>query len=360
MPEVNPISSVRETLPGKDLSAINADLYSQNSSVSPPEEHLTISPENTKTLLDLFNKDVVTSSSARSSNQSDAVSEEQTLEEATANRSFLDRMLSWLPSKTKVDQPVQQPTIGSVESLKNEMISGTPVLEAPEGVFLNPKDVVRIPQVCGHQLNPDEPVTSAEISEVISQLSDKTIEEVMQIVIRGQLQMEQEFAEVSEQTFEKNKIYVKIHQKMADEIYEKLMTDLKWGERSKTVQRYAFYAVAIASIAGVFVGYAPLVGQFLGPAVESVFRFIAGPAFRYSSAIMMLFASGTTKYMTWQTNLDSGRHQEAKNTLANYDRRLEELRENIATLAEDDQKMKEQLLKEIKRLRKMFKIVNRK
>ena len=351
MSEINQVTSVTNIVSGKDLSKIDSANFPSNSPEDTSEEGFTPKQESsTKTILDLFNEDIV-SSSAKPPKENGKIPEtaEQSTEEAAANRTFLEKMRAWLPGNWNTEPPTKEPVNGINGPSKEEAISGTPVLEAPEGVFLNPRDVVRIPQVSGHAnaLKPGEQVTSAEIAEALSKMSDKTMEEVMELVLRAQLQIEQEFAEVTEQSFEKNKLFVKIQQKLVDDIYAKLQNDLWWADVSKTVQKYTLYVCAIANILLVI---API---FTGKMVQDTIKWVV----RITSGILMGVSSGTNKWMSCKANISQGEHQRAKHTLVNYDRRQEELREAIATLAEDDQKYKDHLMQQVKRWKRMGRMI---
>ena len=176
----------------------------ENEALSPLAESQETRLPTGLSLHQLFNEDILHSDS-------------QTVEPLPQKISFWDRFINWL--KAPAAQPASpitssKPSVKQIET-KPETISFTPILEPPAHLS---DDFKTIPLATSSKKDAKAALTSREVEEAFSLMSEQTIEAIMFIIFKIQIELEKENAQVSEKTFSKYLDFQKLQQKVLLEI----------------------------------------------------------------------------------------------------------------------------------------------
>lgn len=256
--------------------------------------------------------------------------------------SLLNKLKSWFYSVGQ-DSEIVTP----LETKTHEPISLIPELASPNG-YSKDLQKTNLPHV-SIKKDPRASFNQSDITETIASLKDKTIDEIVAIVMQEQMELEKENALVAENTLSTYQKYKKLHENTLPKIKEALSKDEKVLAHCKTAQNVAVVASCICGALAATVTF----GVF---APVGILATIAayGPV---AAAALVGIGSGARAYSERRLDEDKAdfmkfNHQD-KLTLE----RMEEAKEHLQRISESDQAFKETFLKQIKSLNKMTRLV---
>ena len=201
-------------------------------------------------------------------------------------------------------------------------------------------------------------LTPSEMLEAASTLSQHTIEEIMCIVMKGQIELEKENALVAENTLEKYQHIKKLREGVLDEIKDALAKDEKFLQYCKNAQNVAALAAFFCGIATAAVSFGVLAPLGAGAAFSVVSALATyGPVV---TACFMGVTTGSKAYSQRRLNEDMAQHEQFNHQDKYTGDRIEDARERLMAAAEADQVFKERLILHAKRLSKMIQLVMKK
>jgi len=159
---------------------------------------------------------------------------------------------------------------------KTHVVNFAPCLEIPPSLPLNLKNF-KLPQLSVS----DSPLSNQEIFKELGGLSDKSMYQIMSIVMMIQGELAKEAAIIGLDDFEQFQKMQAYRQKLLKEIKNVLKKDENLQAKFKTVQNLAILAGGVASVAAVFGFTLPLVA--VSSAVVSVVATIGKVYYKNSS-----------------------------------------------------------------------------
>lgn len=293
--------------------------------------------ENSKglTLDQLFDQDVVNSPISH------------TIESHMMSPTLWGKFLSWLKGDTEKPNIDVSSADAAKELLinKKEAINQIPELVPPACIPDDLKNITfaSIPKKGNGNIR----LSSREVEEAITMMSERSIESIMFIIFKTQIQLEKENANVAEGTFSKYLDFQKTQQKILMEIKDVLVNDDKIAQFLGKAQNVALFAQVIAGIAAVAVSYgvlAPLIG------------FISTSA----AAGLTVTTMGGKAYFQRQMNEHKAGHEAYTHYNQYYTQRADDSRERLMSTAEADSVFKERWIQLLRRSDKMRKLVLKK
>lgn len=243
----------------------------------------------------------------------------------------------------------------------------------------SPKPLSRIPQLEKPIIrNFDIPnckakkVKSLDSDELISGLqllSPQSIEEIVTAICIAQLDLEKEHVKTVETTQSKYLEFQKAQQKLLQDIREILMKDENVLAYFKTGQAVALAAGIVAGIAAAAISFgllapaAGVIATIAGSTAGSIFFSIAstigviGPAATAGLSGLTFSGHAYMKYQTGEHQAEGERTQHIERYL---NERLEDTRNRLSTIAENDGAFKEHWLQLLKRANILRKLIFRK
>jgi hypothetical protein len=235
-------------------------------------------------------------------------------------------------------------------------------LEAPDDPIPDDLLTAKFPPV-PRKINSKQSLTKSEITEVITLMSDQTIETIMFTIFKTQMEIEKENANVAEGTFSKYLDIQKLQQNALEEIKDALIKDQKVAQYLQKAQKIAGVASICAQLLAAATGYGalnpliaslgPTAGQFFLYVAQNVAPILAGGL--YGSAIL------TKAYHQSIENENQAKHENYSYQDRYYQGRVEDIRNCLLRTAEADTVVKEKWLRFLKRCDKIIhKILSRK
>jgi len=186
-----------------------------------------------------------------------------------------------------------------------------------------------------------------DVSEGIAQLSTQTLEAVLAIVMRAQIELDKEMAATTQTSYDQLERVNELRRRTLEEIKTEVAKDKNIAKGFNTAQKVAGVAVGVCAVASIIVATG-----LLGPAGT------AATVLAWGSAITAVFSGVATAgkaYANYRTGQDESKftlmnHQETQTNLY-----LDNIHQRIERLAETDQAANEHLIKLCKRLHRMSK-----
>lgn len=288
----------------------------------------------------------------------------QTVENTTFFSSLWNSICFWKQPEKDVSTQVSPADLRAVqERAIPEKISHVPKLEAPDMI---PADL----QAAKFPLNPKKAsgkslLTLTEICEGLALMSEHSIESIMFIIFKAQLELEKDNANVIEGTYAKYMQFQKLQQAMLQEMKDILAKDEKVAGYFQTGQNIllaASYLAGVAalatmwgidaSIAGfISAGYGPVAGQMFLAAVQG-FPIVCGG--------LLGLATITKTYFKRKLNEHQAGQEEFAHLDRYYDHHVDYSRDRLMSTAEAATSFQDRWLQLLKRNDKMRKMVFRK
>lgn len=270
-----------------------------------------------------------------------------TLEEKAP--SFWSRISSWF---NQVDPEAESSlTSSSKTELKQaEPVSLLPELDAPD---VMPPELERafLPPPAKSKSS-RQTLSPAELSEAASLMSDRTIEEIVNIIMIGQIELEKENALVADNTFTKFQDIKKVREKVLEKIKDALMKDEKVLGWCKSAQNAALVASFVCGLFTVGAAFG-LAGPYgIIPLISSYGSITA--------AGLTGLAAGSKAYSQQKMNVDKGEHEQYNHLNKYTNDRIEDIQGWLTGVMEADQVFKERLVQLLKRFSKMIQLVMQK
>lgn len=270
----------------------------------------------------------------------------QTIESNMMSPTLWGKFLSWLKGET--ENNIQIPSVENIEETvvsKAETINQIPELEPPASI---PDDLknIKFPSI-PKKVNNHVKLSSSDVEEAIALMSERSIESIMFLIFKMQIELEKENANVAEGTYSKYVDFQKMQQKVLLEIKDVLVNDEKMAQRFGIAQNITLAAQFLAGIVAVAVSYsvlAPLVG------------FLSSSA----AAGLTVTTMGGKAYFQRQMNEHKAGHETYTHYNQYYIQRADDSRERLMTTAEADSVFKERWIQLLRRSDKMRKLVLKK
>jgi len=256
-----------------------------------------------------------------------------------------------------------------------EPVDLLPLLDPPEKIPADLENALLPP--AAKNKSSRQTLTSSEVVEAASLMSQRTIEEIMCIIMKGQIELEKENALVAESTFTKYQNIKKLREKVLEEIKDALIKDEQVLKKCKTVQNVALVASFICGIAAAAVSFGALapagaaLGGLVGALAGATAGNLASAGFLFAGTQLATYgpvvaagltglATGAKAYSKRRLNEDQGNHEQFSHQDKYTSDRIEDAQERLMTVADADQVFKESLIQIIKRLNKMTQLVMQK
>jgi hypothetical protein len=267
----------------------------------------------------------------------------QVIESERLTPSLWSKIMSWWrePEKTSTLRTSLSESDETLTVAKTEFIHPVPGLEAPDHI---PADLEAAKTPFAPFAHARNRLTSQEIREGLSLLSERSIESILFIIFKAQIQLEKENACVAETTFSKYLDFQKLQQKILLEVKEVLDHDKEIAQRFKTTEAIAFYLAGIAA-AVVSMG-------------------IVGPFWSFFSTAMSAglvgLTLGTKAYFKKFMNDHKAEHELFTHRDRYYSDRTDNARQYLTEAAKADNAIKETWVRLLKRNDKMRQLVLKK
>lgn len=315
-----------------------------------------------RTLDQVFNQDLLKDLSMKAANQ--AI-------EAETFTSFLWTKISSLwknPEKDAASRISPADLRAAQENSIPERISHVPEIEAPDMI---PADLqaAKFPSP-SKKANLKNKLTPSEIFQGLTLMSERSIESIMFIIFKAQIELEKENANVKEGTFSKFIDFQKLQQKVLQEIKDVLAKDEKvvgffqLGQNISTAASVLTGLAAAALTFGLLVPVGGFIGAAFGPFARDAFLIIVSTlgsqGFVVVSAGLTGLTVATKAYFKRLFNEHKAEHEDYEHLDRYYNDRLDDSRNRLMTTAEADMAFKEYWIRLLKRSDKMRKIVFKK
>lgn len=270
----------------------------------------------------------------------------QTLENYKTNDPTLrEKFVAWWKG-------TQKNTVAHIEEPSNQdnspiaPVNSVPTLELPDNL---PPDLENI-LVSHPPFNVQKLLTTQEIYDSITAMSDRTIESIMFIIFKVQFESEQKWADGADKTYSKYMEFQKKQGEVLQELKEVLMKDenfLAWVDGAQNVLTVASLLTGIGLAAASF--------GVLGPLGEFIAQMGAGAA-----AGLAAVAKGTEMYYKGRWKDSSAKLDISKSLDTYYDHRADDARERLLSIGKSDNMYKDAWIRLMKRMDGMKRIVLRK
>lgn len=268
----------------------------------------------------------------------------QSTEVETITPSLWQRIFAWFTKENKGStlQKSESKTIAGSKEIKPEAISPIPVLDMPE-THVNEIPSTKLPSISKKD-DLKTRLTSSDIEEAFSLMSEQSIEAIMFIIFKLQIQLEKENANAAESTFSKYLDFQKHQQQILGEIKDALVNDEAIVKRFGTAQNIAVYMAGIAAFAAGF--------GLLGP----VWSFLSTATTAGLTAVTL----GGKAYFQRLMNDHQAKHEDYAHYDQYYNNRIDDSRNRLMGTAEADTIFKERWIQFLRRSDKMRKLVFKK
>lgn len=176
----------------------------------------------------------------------------QSAEIETLTPSLWQKFLSWIKGTDKnLEHKLDKAdSVKNSDDMKSEVISSIPVLDPPENI---PEDLKSAKLTTFSKKNDLKvKASSREIEEALSIMSKQTVESIMFIIFKAQLELEKENAITIEGTFTKYLDFQKLQERVLVEIKDALADDENISRRFGTAQNIAVFLAGVATLAVTF------------------------------------------------------------------------------------------------------------
>jgi hypothetical protein len=288
----------------------------------------------------------------------------QAVETEELTPSFWNKFLAWLKGATTTSPSVDTEPLNT-NPLKP--LSPIPTLEPPENIPIDLQGV-KFPPLSKKGEGKSK-LTPSEIMEGVSRLSEQTIESVLFIIYKAQMELEKKNAQIADGTFSKYLAFQKLQEKALVEIKDVLVKDENFANYFKTAQNIVLAATIVAGLAAATIscGFLPslagLVTSLAGATAGNLFRTIVGVAGStgpFVTAGLTALTEGTRAYFKRRANEHRAEHEEYQHKDQYYNDCVDDARNRLMKIAEMDNTFKERWILLLKRTDKMRKIVLKK
>lgn len=300
------------------------------------EDDLMLAPKGTgpaqgRAIHQLFSKDVLVQDLSQTS-----------VEEMTSP-SFWSKITPWWIPETRPSAIDKSKAVSEIEIQKAEPICSVPGLDKPtlpgeaslEGV---------VPSFAPQTIKKQEfKLSEDDLLEIVSNLEQKTVDEVMAIVLKAQLEIERDGAALSQDSFTRLQTMRKIQEQMLEEIKEALAKDQKiagYLDKAQTIAIVGAFICGVASIA--------ITAGLSTPAVIAAAKFGG-----FFTAAVTAVTAGGKGYNTVRTNEDKASQTNYKHGLQKINESADDHRDEMVKFAENNGHFQDELIKLLKRLKKM-------
>lgn len=255
--------------------------------------------------------------------------------------SFWELFLSFFWKKPEVNKSAALPSPETeIKAAPLKPLSAIPAIDKPEGTSFTWTPSTDVKEA-------KQTVSLSWVKEGLSLMSSSTIEALMFIILRRQLESEKENAEAVEKTFTNQEKAQQLKEKILEEVKEALAKDEKVAGYFKTAQALTIAAGVVSAMA-IAIVFAPA-GAGIGAAGTALIK--------YGAATLTLingFKTALETYFQTKGSENKASFERARHASKIHEFRMEELHQHIMAVAETDSSFKEALLQETKRVNKML------
>ncbi|MBA2368640.1 MAG: hypothetical protein H0V82_06415 [Candidatus Protochlamydia sp.] len=268
--------------------------------------------------------------------------------------SFFAKIAPWLYTPQVSGQPTTaiSKTVSDLAIQKAEPIQTTPELDRPElppNASLEGVVPKMTPQLLLKAGKKDE-ISEKEIVLALSEMSSKTIDEVIAIVLKAEMELARDGAEIAEDSYSRLSKVRKLQEKTLDEIRDALQKDSNLLGKLNTANKIALAASFIAAAAGLIVAFS-ICPAFALPALPAIAMVaeIGIPATALAAG-MTTAGKGYANYRGKQdkAKLESHRHEMTKSSES-----ADNYREQLVTHGESESHYKEAYVRFLRALEKI-------
>ncbi len=308
----------------------------------------------------VFNKDVLTTS---------RTSEDLSKTEIQ-KPSFLSKINPWWiePEVKTVVSPSSVRSDKEVLTIeKTKPISRVPVLDKPEFVQEDSvTDTLSAFPPTSERAPTAEKLSPQQLVEGLSLMSEHSIQRIIEIILKVQLELEKENALVAEESYSKFQQLKKIKEAMLQEIKDVLEKDERIAGYLGSAQKLAIAASVICGLAAASISFGLLtpagtaIGALLGVAIANTFVAtvtLLGSTGTAVSAGLTGLATGSKAYFDRRTKEDQAKHTISEHLDKHYSDLVDETRSHLEGIANMDGDFKERLIYLLKRFAKIGKLV---
>jgi hypothetical protein len=268
-----------------------------------------------------------------------------TAESEASTPSFWSKILSFFAwwYKPEVKAQTLSPSTPSQDLLEvdePEPISPVPNLEGSDCI---PPDLMankKPPH--STKKNDNERLSQKQLSEGLLLMSKHTIEQIMMIICKAQIELERENAKIAEGSFSKYQEFKKLQEKVLEEIKDALVKD----EKIVNIFNIAQIALLASFVCGLLA--AASTGGLIAPLQAA------------ATATFTALATASKAYFERQLNVDKAKHEQYNHQDKYFDDRIEDTRQQLIAIADTDSAFKERLINQLKRYRKMMQLLSEK
>lgn len=295
----------------------------------------------------------------------------QAMELDDVTPSLWSRITSWWekPKTAPLTQVVVQPAEMEKSPLAASMepINSVPAIDPPDHIA---EDLLEAELPPISKKTPlKSSLTSGEMSEALALMSQQTIEAVMFIIYKAQIELEKDNAYTTEGTFSKYLAYQKKQQEVLQEIKDVLVKDENVANKLATAQNITAAAAIISGVAAAAMSFGLLgpvggfVGAALGQTAAGLFMGAATAIGTYGPAVtagLTGLTLGSKAYFKRRTNEDKAKHEEFSFKDKYYNDRLEDMRTRLTDISQKDDVFKENWIRSLKRWNKLIQLLSKK
>ncbi|CUI16392.1 putative membrane protein [Candidatus Protochlamydia naegleriophila] len=263
--------------------------------------------------------------------------------EETTSPSFWSKINPWWIPEIQANKIETSKTVSDMEIQKAEPISSVPGLDKPtlpgeaslEGV---------VPQFAPQSIKKQEvKLSEKDLLEVVSNLEQRTVDEVMAIVIKAQLEIERDGAALSQDSFTRLQNMRKIQEQMLEDVKEALAKDQRLAGYLDKAQMVAIAGAALCGLASI-----AITAGMSTPAVIAAAKFSG-----FFTAAITAITAGGKGYNNVRTNEDKASQTTYKHELQKTNESADDHRDEMVKFAESNGHFQDELIRLLKRLKKM-------
>ncbi len=220
-----------------------------------------------------------------------------------------------------------------------------PEIEKPEGIPFTwtPSKNVK---------ESDQEVSLPWVKEGLNLTSSSTIEQVIFLILKSQLELEKEIAEMAETTFKHQEMALQLKEKILEQVKEALEKDEKVAGYFKTAERLTI-AAGILSTVAIAVIFAP--PTLFGAGAAMISGFATG--FLKGSALVIGFKTALEAYFKQTANQNKASFQNVRHERMTHQVRMDEIHQHLISVSESNNSFRELWAKEIKRIDKIIRLI---
>lgn len=262
-----------------------------------------------------------------------------------AQPSLWQRLCSFIWKKPEMNKSHALPSLETeITTPPIKPLDPVPEIEEPEEIQFTWTPSMEIQQS-------EQPISLPWVKEGLKLIAPSTIEEILFIVLKGQLELQKDIAEVGEASFKNQEKAQLLKEKILEEVKEALARDEKIAGYFKTAKVLTIVAGFVATLA-IAVTFAPLSGgALLGGCVAGL---------KYAATTLGLldgFKTALEAYFNSTANQNKASFAQARHEGTVHQFRMDEMHKHLMNVAETNNSFRQSLLKETRRVDRTLRLI---